>query len=55
MAPDKWMICYYGNGIYQAMKLPKDTKECAMTYRRVQDPTESRRKLITLLSDITCK
>lgn len=55
VTPDKWMICYYGNGIYQAMKLPNATKECAMTYRRVQDPTEPRRKLISVLSDITCK
>lgn len=56
MELDKWLVCTYGDeGIVQAMKLPKDTKECAVTYRRVQDPLEPRRKFIDVLSDITCK
>lgn len=54
---EKWMVCYYdGNGIVQAMKLPKDTKQCDVTYERVPDPLEPgpRRKLITVLANITC-
>jgi hypothetical protein len=53
---DKWMVCAYGDeGIVQAMKLPDDTKQCDVVYRRVEDPLEPRRKLIEVLSDITCK
>jgi hypothetical protein len=50
------MVCAYGDeGIVQAMKLPVDTKQCDVVYRRVEDPLEPRRKLIEVLSDITCK
>jgi hypothetical protein len=55
---EKWMVCYYdGNAIVQAMKLPKDTKQCDVTYKRVPDRLEPgpRRKIITVLADITCK
>ncbi|TFW33819.1 STY0301 family protein [Massilia horti] len=53
---DKWMVCAYGDGnIVQAVKLPEATKQCDVIYRRVQDPLESRRKLIDVLSDIVCK
>jgi hypothetical protein len=51
----KWMVCHYGEGIYQATQLPAETKECAMTYRRVQNPLEPKKKLIDVLSNITCK
>jgi hypothetical protein len=53
---EKWMVCAYGDGgIVQAVKLPENTKQCDVIYRRVQDPLESRRKLINVLSDIVCK
>lgn len=53
---DKWMVCSYGDGgVVQAVKLPEATKQCDVIYRRVQDPLEPRRKMIDMLSDITCK
>jgi hypothetical protein len=53
---DKWMVCAYGDGgIVQAIKLPGNTKQCDVIYRRKQDPLEPRRKLIDVISDIVCR
>jgi hypothetical protein len=56
---DKWMVCYYDGrgGIVQAKKLPKETKQCDVTYKRVPDPLEPgpKKKLVTVLADITCQ
>lgn len=53
---DKWMVCSYGDGgIVQAVKLPDNTRQCDVIYQRKQDPLESRRKLVDVLSDIVCK
>jgi hypothetical protein len=53
---DKWMVCAYGDGgIVQAIKLPENTKQCDVIYRRKQDPLEPRRKLVDVLADIVCK
>lgn len=50
---DKWMVCDYGDNIYQAIKLPSATKECAVTFRR--DGTDpATRKSRYVISDITC-
>jgi hypothetical protein len=29
---DKYVICYYGEGLYQALKLPTATKECDVVH-----------------------
>lgn len=52
---EKWMVCSYDAGVVLAMQLARDTKQCDVTYKRVQDPLEPRKKLIDVLSDITCR
>jgi hypothetical protein len=49
-------LCAYGDGgIVQVIKLPENTKQCDVIYRRKQDPLEPRRKLVDVLADIVCK
>lgn len=55
MPQEKWMVCTYDSGIALAMKLPNETKQCDVIYKRVQDPLVPRKKLIDVLSDITCR
>lgn len=51
---EKWIACYYGEGIYQAIKLPITTAECAVTYRRgAVNPATRKREIF--VSAITCK
>jgi hypothetical protein len=52
--PDKWLICDYGDLIYQAMKLPTATKECSVTANR-EYVDSSTGKPVYRVSDITCK
>jgi hypothetical protein len=54
VVPDKWIICYYDDRTYQAVKLPTATKECAVTSKREKiDPATKRPHY--RVSDITCK
>ncbi|WP_307721762.1 STY0301 family protein [Massilia horti] len=50
----KWIICHYGESLYQAMKLPTATKECAVTYNREYTDSASK-KPVYRVADITCK
>lgn len=33
---DKWVVCQYGERVFQAMKLPGTIRKCSMTYRQGQ-------------------
>lgn len=51
---EKWIVCDYGDNIYQAIKLPGTTKECAITFKRDgKDPATRRPRYV--ISDISCK
>jgi hypothetical protein len=52
--PDKWIICDYGDHIYQAMRLPATTKECSVT-TTLEYTDSSTRKPVYRVSDIACK
>lgn len=55
MQQEKWMVCTYDAGIVLVKPLPQETKQCEVTYKRVQDPLSPRKKMIDVLSDITCR
>jgi hypothetical protein len=51
---DKYVICYYGEGLYRALKLPAATKECDVV--RSPDPKAAKgRKTTYGISDIICR
>ena len=31
---EKWMVCDYGNDLYQALRLPEETRECSVAFKR---------------------
>lgn len=51
---DKYVICYYGEGLYQALKLPTATKECDVV-RRPDRKADKGRKTTYGISDIICR
>jgi hypothetical protein len=51
---DKWIVCDYGDRIYQAVKLPPATRECAVTSKQ-EYIDSSTRKPVYRVSDITCQ
>jgi hypothetical protein len=52
--PDKWVICDYGDRIYQAIKLPAATRECTVAADR-EGTDSSTGKPVYRVSGITCK
>lgn len=54
VVPDKWIICHYEDRTYQTVKLPVETKECAVTSKR-ERPDPATRKPRYRVLDITCK
>lgn len=54
MPQEKWMVCTYDAGVVLAKQLPRETKQCDVTYKRVQDPLEPKKKLINVVAEITC-
>lgn len=51
---DKYVICYYGDGLYQALKLPSATKECDVV--RSPDREAAKGGKATYgISDIVCR
>ena len=51
---DKYVICHYGEGFYQALKLPTATKECDVV--RSPDRKAAKGKKATYgVSDIICR
>jgi len=54
VVPDKWIICYYDGGTYQAVKLPAATKECTVTSKREMIGSATRKPRYRVV-DITCK
>jgi hypothetical protein len=51
---DKYVICYYGEGLYQALKLPTATKECDVV-RSPDLKAAKGRKTPYGISDIICR
>jgi len=50
----KYVICEYGERVYQAMKLPDTTKECDVIYRPEKKGAKGK-KANYVLADIVCK
>jgi hypothetical protein len=51
---DKYVICYYGERFYQALKLPTATKECDVVYSPVRKAAKGG-KATYGISDIICR
>ncbi|HWJ95850.1 MAG TPA: STY0301 family protein, partial [Telluria sp.] len=49
----KWVVCHYGDRLYQALKLPPATKACIVTNHRKIDPHT--KKPVYRVADITCR
>jgi hypothetical protein len=51
---DKYVICYYGERYYQALKLPAATKECDVVSSPDRKPAKGRKATYSI-SDIICR
>ena len=51
---DKYVICYYGEGLYQALRLPTAMKECDVV-RSPERKAAKGRKATYGISDIICR
>jgi hypothetical protein len=53
-ATDKYVVCYYGERFYQALKLPAATKECDVVHSPDRKAAKGK-KAIYGISDIICR
>jgi hypothetical protein len=51
---DKYVVCYYGDRFYRALKLPPATNECDVAYRTGQKAAKGG-KATYGISDIVCR
>jgi hypothetical protein len=53
-ATDKYVVCNYGERVYQELKLPAATKECDVVYRPDQKAANGR-KANYAVADVICR
>ena len=49
----KWVVCHYGDSLFQAFRLAATTKSCTVSSRREND--QHTRKPVYRVTDITCR